>query len=678
MAKRADIDTATTPAPEQVRVFAFSLSFFTNKHLRRGLAALGVKPRFGLPGKGDWVLVWGRKPVAKRGQAIARWRGARVLTLEDGFLRSVRTGREGEPGFSYVMDDLGIYFDTSAPSRLQQLMDQVAAEGPTSDAAKALSRWRASGLSKYNAGARTPLGGLPDSYVLVIDQTRGDASLIGAGASAETFETMLATAKAENPGKTILLKSHPEVSAGQRPGHFSPGDEDDAVVFWDKGGPLGDFFAQAEAVYCVSSLMGLEAVLHGLRPIVFGDAFYCGRGLTDDRHARTPAKPALSVEGLFDATYRRYVRYVDRALGEEVGFDFALNALRDVTRAHRLTGRPLIMAGMRLWKRGFLRRMFASVARFDDAPVTPDTDVAVWAGKATPELVRSCSKAHKVLYRMEDGFLRSRGLGAELVVPASLALDDQGIYYDPSHPSRMEQLIAASVDLAAADLARAHALRQSVVEAGVSKYNLVGEGADFGNAPGQQIILVPGQVEDDQSILKGTAEVRTNAGLLGATRAAFPDAWIVYKPHPDVVAGLRDGGQPGSDAANQVLENESITDLLSRVDRVATMTSLTGFEALLRGIPVTVFGQPFYAGWGLTDDRAPKISRRGEPVTLDGLTHAALIDYPLYWDPVTGLPCGPESVVKRLSVVTPDRRSRRLRLLAKAQGLAASYAHLWR
>ena len=79
-------------------MFAFSLTFFTNPHLRRALRALGIAPRLGLPGRGDTVLVWGRRPVARRGMAIARWRGANVVTVEDGFLRSVRTGREGEPG----------------------------------------------------------------------------------------------------------------------------------------------------------------------------------------------------------------------------------------------------------------------------------------------------------------------------------------------------------------------------------------------------------------------------------------------------------------------------------------------------------------------------------------------------------------------------------------------------
>ena len=77
------------------------------------------------------------------------------------------------------------------------------------------------------------------------------------------------------------------------------------------------------------------------------------------------------------------------------------------------------------------------------------------------------------------------------------------------------------------------------------------------------------------------------------------------------------------------------------------MTSLAGFEALLRGKPVTTYGQPFYAGWGLTEDLCP-VPRRTRRRSLDELVAGALILYPRYLDPVTGLRCTPELLVERL------------------------------
>ena len=69
------------------------------------------------------------------------------------------------------------------------------------------------------------------------------------------------------------------------------------------------------------------------------------------------------------------------------------------------------------------------------------------------------------------------------------------------------------------------------------------------------------------------------------------------------------------------------------------MTSLTGFDALLRDKTVVTYGQPFYAGWGLTQDRAAEggapaagLRRRTRRLSLDELVAGALLHYPVYWD----------------------------------------------
>lgn len=108
------------------------------------------------------------------------------------------------------------------------------------------------------------------------------------------------------------------------------------------------------------------------------------------------------------------------------------------------------------------------------------------------------------------------------------------------------------------------------------------------------------------------------------------------------------------------------------------MTSLMGFEALLRGLPVTTYGAPFYAGWGLTKDMSDVPPRRRATPTIEGLAHAALIDYPRYFDPKTGLPCPVEVALERLSQGNVPAPSRGNRLLSKLQGVFASKAHLWR
>ncbi len=127
-----------------------------------------------------------------------------------------------------------------------------------------------------------------------------------------------------------------------------------------------------------------------------------------------------------------------------------------------------------------------------------------------------------------------------------------------------------------------------------------------------------------------------------------------------------------------IASHADIAALLDQVDKVWTMTSLTGFEALLRGVPVTTLGAPFYAGWGLTEDRGSVPPRRRAQVSLEALVHAALIDYPRYRDPVSGLPCTVERIADRLAKGETGRGRPALRVLAKLQGIAASYAYLWR
>ena len=127
-------------------------------------------------------------------------------------------------------------------------------------------------------------------------------------------------------------------------------------------------------------------------------------------------------------------------------------------------------------------------------------------------------------------------------------------------------------------------------------------------------------------------------GLLQAVRQAHPSAYIIYKPHPDVLAGLRMKGEGEGGAmrwCDEVVTDAAMGKLLSAVDEVHVLTSLAGFEALLRGKKVTCYGQPFYAGWGLTDDRLP-LARRTRCLTLDELAAGALILYPTYVSRITG------------------------------------------
>jgi capsular polysaccharide export protein len=235
------------------------------------------------------------------------------------------------------------------------------------------------------------------------------------------------------------------------------------------------------------------------------------------------------------------------------------------------------------------------------------------------------------------------------VTPLSWVIERSGMYYDATAPSDLENMLQDGA-FDAALLQRARALREAIVASGVTKYN-VGAG-DWQRPPGDRhVVLVPGQVESDASIAYGAPGVKSNLGLLQAVRERRPDAWLVYKPHPDVLANKR-AGDAGIESARRWCD-EVVTDvpmhrLLERVDEVQVLTSLAGFEALLRGKPVVCHGHPFYAGWGLTED-VHAHPRRRRRVTLDELVAAALIVYPTYVSRSSGAYTTPERALHELA-----------------------------
>lgn len=301
-------------------------------------------------------------------------------------------------------------------------------------------------------------------------------------------------------------------------------------------------------------------------------------------------------------------------------------------------------------------RFVPTAAAAVQAAVADGGGIAVWPSRSPAGLTEAARAAGVPLYRVEDGFVRSVGLGAACHPPLSIVLDRTGLYYDPSGPSDLETILATA-DFSAELKDRAAALAAFIVRAGISKY-AAGRGPAAELPVGVRRVLVTGQVEDDLSVRLAGAGVAGNLDLLRRVRAAEPDAFIVFKPHPDVEAGLRPGHVSEAEAltyADRVLRDVAMPELLDAVDCVHVLTSLAGFEALLRGREVVTHGMPFYAGWGLTRDLAGPLPRRTRRLDLADLVTGALILYPRYLDPVTRLPCPPEVLMARLSEQTRPR-----------------------
>ena len=608
------------------------------------------------------VLGWGRRPTTRAGRLWSRATGLPYIALEDGFLRSVGLGEAGAASLSLIVDDLGVYYDATRPSRLEQTLTDAAewCDGAMRTRAQALiDRIVAAGLSRTNVGGPLDRSILrPGCRVLVVDQTRGDASIQYGLAAPDAFATMIAAARADHPGAQLIVKRHPAVAAGLKAGCLTDADLTDVTLI-DTDVRPAELLAEVDAVYTVTSGLGFEALLRGKPVTCFGAPFYAGWGLTTDMVDTGRRGVARDIETVAAAALIVCSRYVDPVTGRRCEAEQAVErlvALRD--RAERLRG-YWAGVGFAPAKRAAVRRLLNAPTASLDYFASPAAAVAAarahngrllwWAGKETPAIRSAAEAFGGPTVRMEDGFIRSPGLGSDFIGALSAVLDDEGIYYDPAAPSRLETLIQTGRPSTEA-LARAAALRRRIVGSGLSKYNLAG--ATPPDWPtGRERVLVVGQVENDRSILLGCGEVRTNAGLIAAARANHPDAFLIWKAHPDVLAGNRRGAVGITDlkAVDAVADNLDISACLDACDTVVTLTSLTGFEALLRGRRVITHGRPFYAGWGLTEDRLP-LPRRSARPSLDALIVAALLDYPLYVTP-DGWPCEAEDLVEALLAV---------------------------
>jgi capsular polysaccharide export protein len=313
--------------------------------------------------------------------------------------------------------------------------------------------------------------------------------------------------------------------------------------------------------------------------------------------------------------------------------------------------------GFSLNKRASLRRFAAaSAVHFVRGVrrIPPGSTVLLWGSRALPRGL-ACNID---VVRVEDGFLRSVGLGAEFAQPLSWVMDGRGIHYDATQPSDLEHLLQTQ-RWSAPLLQRAASLRKRLVASGITKYS-VGHALWERPSRARHVILVPGQVESDASLRFGAPDLHTNIGLLRTVRLTHPDSHLVYKPHPDVDAGLRAQGvgeEQAKSFCDEVVTDVAMGELLKHVDEVHVLTSLAGFEALLRCKAVVCHGLPFYAGWGLTKDIL-SVARRTRRLTLDELVAGALICYPSYVSRSDGKSSTPEQALDDLLVWRANQSNR--------------------
>jgi len=613
------------------------------------------------------IAGWGLKPTAERARDYARRKGIPYVALEDGFLRSLGLGVEGSLSHSLIVDYSGIYYDARTPCDLEGLIrDTTLTDLQRARAESGIALMRQYRLSKYNHAPDVWVekdGNVARTRVLVVDQTLGDASVACGLADEQSFLSMLETALRDHPEADIWVKVHPDVIAGKKQGYLLEAARQANCRLISADVSPWALLDQVDDVYVVTSQMGFEALLAGKRVHCFGMPFYAGWGLTSDQLSSDRRGVPRSLADLFHAAYLVYCRYINPYTGERCDFEDTVTLIADQKRMCECYAGRWLALDFSGWKKRFIKRFLGSAASVEwgsseKLPTSKQADnLLVWASKIQHKHAEYCHQQGMKFWRIEDGFVRSVGLGVDLVDPLSLVIDSRGIYYDARSPSDLEYYLQHA-DIPASIIERAARLRQRLVDFGVSKYN-VGHSQVLDLPRDRHIILVPGQVETDASIQTGSLSIKTNAELLASVRAACPDAYIIYKPHPDVLANARIGALAGHADYDLEVRDVAMPDLLAQVDAVHTLTSLTGFEALLRDVPVTTWGLPFYAGWGLTQDNVA-CERRTRQRSVEELIAVAMLLYPVYVDPATGDQINAETA---LTLLLKQRRNPKPKLL---------------
>ena len=619
-----------------------------------------------------YVAGWGHKPSARSARNFAEKNLIPYLAIEDGFLRSIKLGKD-EPPLSVIVDDIGVYYDAQRPSRLEQLIRKALNTSQKQRTQDLIDEWKKARVSKYNHLKEIAAEKLPERYVLLADQTRGDASVELGLACADSFQQMLEAALKENPSSTVLIKIHPEVAAGSKAGYFDLKEikKNPRIKILTEDVHPVRLIEFSEAVYTVTSQIGFEALLWGKPVRTFGMPFYAGWGLTQDEILQPARRKNIDLTQLTYAALIEYPSYLHPETNERCQVEELIDWIAFQRKMRHKFPEKIYALNFSWNKRQSIKKFFLNseisyIKREEQAQA--DSSMLVWG--STP-----INRQDLKIIRLEDGFIRSVGLGADLIRPISWVADMSGIYYDATAPSDLETLLS-SFEPEAKMLTRAKRLREQIVEAGLTKYNLAGSTWSKPDhlKSGQRLLLVPGQVESDASIAKGAVTIKTNLELLKAVRQSNPDAYILYKPHPDVVAGLRIAGQQENKAkefCDEVISEVAIDTLIREVDEVHVMTSLTGFEALFRNRKVVVYGQPFYSGWGLTTDMTLN-TRRKRLLSLDQLVAGVLIEYSMYVSKTTTNWVRPEMALELVAKI----QNRKLYFEKQRQAFRRSFALL--
>lgn len=290
------------------------------------------------------------------------------------------------------------------------------------------------------------------------------------------------------------------------------------------------------------------------------------------------------------------------------------------------------------------------------------TDVFLQWGITPSGLKESQRKLARRLGRpvviVEEGLLRSMDIGLSGVPALSLIFDKKTAYYDAENVSMLAEMLQNGPDLSEGERQRALRVMQSIRRYRLSKYNHAPD-LKLSIGENKSKVLLVDQRYGDQSVLSGLADEHSFRQMVSDALARHPESDIIVKLHPDAIKG--DKGSyitsdiiPANDPRIHLIDYDvNPHALFDIVDDVYVVTSGMGFEALMAGKRVHCYGMPFYAGWGVTNDKISLPSRTRKR-SVEEIFHFTYIKASRYYSPQLGRSCEIEDLVEYLASQTSE------------------------
>ncbi len=277
-------------------------------------------------------------------------------------------------------------------------------------------------------------------------------------------------------------------------------------------------------------------------------------------------------------------------------------------------------------------------------------------GLFTNYLCKEAYLRNKNVIFIEDSFLRSINTFADKKASPryqkgiSFTLDDLTCHFDSFTPSRVEKILN-NTNFIVTEEQRIRARRciDKIIQSHLTKYNHqpIYE-PQIGRKRAPKILVVD-QSYGDRSITRSGASDETFKKMLNDAISENPDADIIVKTHPDTICGSGGYYTKIKPHGNVYTQTDAINpiSLVKYCDKVYVCSTQLGFEALMCDKEVHVYGMPFYAGWGLTQDKQ-RCPRRTNKRTLEELFYIFYIVYTHYVNPDANAVCEIEDAIEYL------------------------------